>query len=179
MGSPGIPARLRKVAALAERGPAGPAATQVAGTDPISSAWTDPYVPAAYVPLAAPVLDVSGKSADNEPDVIPHFMEAPPEPPVLLSLGQRRNPRSVRPRRGRPRSEHADRMILLAANEVIADKGVNGLTIEEVASRAGVGKTTIYRRWSSRGTLALDAYLAEIGGERVAPATAASSRVLL
>jgi AcrR family transcriptional regulator len=57
-------------------------------------------------------------------------------------------------------------MILLAANEVIADKGVSGLTIEEVASRAGVGKTTIYRRWSSRGTLALDAFLAEIGEQQ-------------
>jgi len=57
-------------------------------------------------------------------------------------------------------------MILLATNDVIADKGVSGLTIEEVASRAGVGKTTIYRRWSSRGTLALDAFLAEVGEQQ-------------
>lgn len=34
------------------------------------------------------------------------------------------------------------------------------MSIEEVASRAGVGKATIYRRWSSKGTLALDAFLA-------------------
>lgn len=35
------------------------------------------------------------------------------------------------------------------------------MSIEEVASRAGVGKATIYRRWSSKGTLALDAFLAQ------------------
>jgi AcrR family transcriptional regulator len=33
------------------------------------------------------------------------------------------------------------------------------MTIEEVAARAGVGKASIYRRWSSKGSLALDAFL--------------------
>lgn len=33
------------------------------------------------------------------------------------------------------------------------------MTIEEVAARAGVGKSSIYRRWPSKGTLALDAFL--------------------
>lgn len=35
------------------------------------------------------------------------------------------------------------------------------MTIEEVATRAGVAKTTIYRRWSTKGALALDAFLAD------------------
>lgn len=35
------------------------------------------------------------------------------------------------------------------------------MSIEEVAARAGVGKATIYRRWSTRGTLALDAFVAD------------------
>ncbi len=48
---------------------------------------------------------------------------------------------------------------------------MGGLSIEEVASRAGVGKTTIYRRWSSRGTLALDAFLGEFEGQQVLPDT--------
>jgi AcrR family transcriptional regulator len=69
---------------------------------------------------------------------------------------------SRRPRRGRPRSEEADRAILSAAIGVLASRGVGGMSIEEVASRAGVGKATIYRRWSSKGTLALDAYLSEM-----------------
>lgn len=66
-----------------------------------------------------------------------------------------------RPARGRPRSKDADRAILSAASEVLADRGLSGMSIEEVAARAGVGKTTIYRRWSSKSTLALDAFLAE------------------
>jgi AcrR family transcriptional regulator len=33
------------------------------------------------------------------------------------------------------------------------------MSIEEVAARAGVGKTTIYRRWPSKGLLALDAFV--------------------
>jgi AcrR family transcriptional regulator len=64
-------------------------------------------------------------------------------------------------RRGRPRSQQADRAILEAATQILAERGFGGMTMEEVASRAGVGKATIYRRWPSRGTLALDAFLAE------------------
>ncbi len=48
-----------------------------------------------------------------------------------------------------------------AAAQVLADRGLNAMSIEDVAARAGVGKATIYRRWSSKGTLALDAFLAE------------------
>jgi len=66
-----------------------------------------------------------------------------------------------RPRRGRPRNEEADRAILRAATEALAARGLRGLSIDEVAARAGVGKATIYRRWPSKGTLALDAFLAE------------------
>lgn len=81
-------------------------------------------------------------------------------------------PRRVRrPRRGRPRSANADRKILGAAAQVMAEKGINGLSIEEVAARAAVGKTTIYRRWPSRGRLALDAFLAEFGGQQRLPDT--------
>ncbi len=163
MGSPGIPARLRKIAALSELGSAG---TDAAGS--VLPGSLSPGSSAAAGPLPAPV-------PDDEPDVTAHFVdtavlefveEPTVTPPALLTLGPRRVGRSVRPRRGRPRSEHADRVILLATNDVIADKGVSGLTIEEVAARAGVGKTTIYRRWSSRGTLALDAFLAEIGEQQ-------------
>jgi AcrR family transcriptional regulator len=65
------------------------------------------------------------------------------------------------PKRGRPRSKEADRRILRAATDVLADRGLGGMSIEEVASRAGVGKATIYRRWPSKANLALDAFLAE------------------
>jgi AcrR family transcriptional regulator len=75
------------------------------------------------------------------------------------------------PKRGRPRSEQADRAILAAAAELLAERGPAGMSIEEVASRAGVGKATIYRRWASRGTLALDAFLAEFQGQQPLPDT--------
>ena len=62
--------------------------------------------------------------------------------------------------RGRPRSQEADRAILTAAAELLAERGLAAMSIEEVAARAGVGKTTIYRRWPSKGLLALDAFVA-------------------
>jgi AcrR family transcriptional regulator len=75
------------------------------------------------------------------------------------------------PKRGRPRSEQADRAILAAAADLLAERGLAGMSIEEVASRAGVGKATIYRRWTSRGTLALDAFLAEFQSQLPLPDT--------
>jgi AcrR family transcriptional regulator len=56
-------------------------------------------------------------------------------------------------RRGRPRSARADRAILDAALEEFADKGYEALSIERVAARAGVAKSTIYRRWPTKESL--------------------------
>jgi AcrR family transcriptional regulator len=60
-------------------------------------------------------------------------------------------------RPGRPRSEQADRAILDAALSLFAESGPEGLCIEKVAARAGVGKATIYRRWPGKEDLLLDA----------------------
>ena len=68
---------------------------------------------------------------------------------------------AARPRRpGRPRSEQADRAIIDAAISLFAEHGVEGLCIEKVAARAGVGKATIYRRWPGKEDLLLDALAA-------------------
>jgi AcrR family transcriptional regulator len=61
--------------------------------------------------------------------------------------------------RGRPRDPATDQAILAAAGGLLASRGLDGMSIEEVAARAGVGKATIYRRWSSKGLLALDAFM--------------------
>ncbi|NEA23683.1 TetR/AcrR family transcriptional regulator [Actinomadura bangladeshensis] len=61
-------------------------------------------------------------------------------------------------RGGRPRSERAEKAIIEAALDLLAEEpGLAGLSIEAVAARAGVGKTTIYRRWPSKDALILDA----------------------
>jgi AcrR family transcriptional regulator len=61
--------------------------------------------------------------------------------------------------RGRPRSDQVDQAILHAASALLVERGLDAMTIEEVAARAGVGKSSIYRRWPTKGTLALDAFL--------------------
>ncbi len=60
-------------------------------------------------------------------------------------------------RPGRPRSTAADEAILDAATDAFIELGWDGLTIEGVAASAGVGKTTIYRRYPSRLDLLLAA----------------------
>ena len=54
---------------------------------------------------------------------------------------------------GRPRSQAAEEAILKAALALFLDYGVEGASIERIAKKAGVGKTTIYRRWSSKEEL--------------------------
>ena len=58
--------------------------------------------------------------------------------------------------RGRPRSAAADAAIFGAVLELLPDTGLEGLSIEAVAKRAGVGKATIYRRWPSKQELVID-----------------------
>ena len=62
------------------------------------------------------------------------------------------------PRRpGRPRSERAEQAIIDAALELFGEHGVEGLSCEAVAARAGVGKATIYRRWPGKEDLLIAA----------------------
>lgn len=63
-----------------------------------------------------------------------------------------------RPRRGRPLDEACGPNILDATLDIVAEVGYANLTVDAVAQRAGVGKATIYRRWTSKAALLLDAY---------------------
>ena len=53
--------------------------------------------------------------------------------------------------------------VLAATLAELADTGYAALTIENIARRAGVHKTTIYRRWTDRESL-----VADVLGERIA-----------
>jgi AcrR family transcriptional regulator len=67
---------------------------------------------------------------------------------------------------GRPRSQRAHRAVLKAARELIERGGYPAATIEAIAERSGVAKTTIYRWWPNRASLVVD-LLVEISWEAV------------
>jgi AcrR family transcriptional regulator len=73
--------------------------------------------------------------------------------------------------RGRPRSEESERAILDATRSLLQEGGFAELTIEEVARRAGVGKSTIYRRWPTKGTLVFEAFVIQFLSELPPPDT--------
>ena len=59
---------------------------------------------------------------------------------------------------GRPRSVRADEAIIEATLDLLAEGStIEALSIEAIAARAGVGKATIYRRWSGKDALLMDA----------------------
>jgi AcrR family transcriptional regulator len=60
-------------------------------------------------------------------------------------------------RPGRPRDARADRAILEATLELAAAEGLAGFSVDAVAQRAGVSKATIYRRWSSKEQMVVEA----------------------
>lgn len=61
-------------------------------------------------------------------------------------------------RPGRPRSERAEQAILDAAIEAVGENGIDGVSCEDVAARAGVGKATLYRRWAGKEDLLIAAF---------------------
>jgi AcrR family transcriptional regulator len=72
---------------------------------------------------------------------------------MTLAASEPRENRAV----GRPRSAESHQAILEATLELVAAEGMQRASIEAIAARAGVGKTTIYRRWSSKEDLIVDA----------------------
>ncbi len=59
---------------------------------------------------------------------------------------------------GRPRSTAARRAVLDAAYGILVETGLGGFSVEAVASRAGVARTTIYRSWPTKGLLAMESF---------------------
>lgn len=60
---------------------------------------------------------------------------------------------------GRPRDEGVRRAILEAAYAILVERGLADFTIEAVALKSGVARTTIYRWWPTKGVLAMESFL--------------------
>ncbi len=51
---------------------------------------------------------------------------------------------------------HLDARVLEAASALLAERGYEGMSVDAIAARAGVGKAAIYRRWAGKAELVLD-----------------------
>lgn len=77
---------------------------------------------------------------------------------------------------GRPRCEQTCEAIRAAAMDILTEKGFLGLTMEEVATRAGASKATVYRWWSSKGELLVDAFFTRVAPQLGFPDTGSVRR---
>ena len=84
---------------------------------------------------------------------------ATPLPPAIDPITQKVRRRNVR----------SHEAILRATLDLVNEAGYNRLTIEGIAARAGVGKTTIYRWWQSKGELVIEALADVLTAEPVVP----------
>lgn len=66
-------------------------------------------------------------------------------------------------RKGRPRSEKSKKAILKATNSLLLHMSVQELSIEAIAKKAKVGKTTIYRWWPNKTAVVMDALVNQPG----------------
>jgi AcrR family transcriptional regulator len=66
---------------------------------------------------------------------------------------------------GRPRSEESKAAILEATWELLKTTSLRDLSIEAIARESGVGKTTIYRWWSNKGAVVMDAFWERLSPE--------------
>ncbi|MFI5661973.1 TetR/AcrR family transcriptional regulator [Streptomyces sp. NPDC051684] len=64
---------------------------------------------------------------------------------------------------GRPRQEHVTRAVLEAVVELVAEEGMGALTMDAVATRAGVSKPAMYRRWPTKQDLIIAAAESRVG----------------
>ncbi len=64
---------------------------------------------------------------------------------------------------GRPRSEQLHQAMLKAALDLVLEVGFRGVSVEGIAARTGVGKTTLYRRWPNKAAVVMEAFIGLLG----------------
>lgn len=70
-----------------------------------------------------------------------------------------------------PRVARSRERVLSTTLDLLTESGLGGLTVDEVSKRSGVAKTTIYRHWSNRNALVVDACLRMGDGDEDPPDT--------
>src|SRR5205807_8325497 len=71
--------------------------------------------------------------------------------------------------RGRPVKVEIEPLVLQAARDLWAEVGYGGASVEAIAARAGVAKTSIYRRWPNKGVLMYHAVIGRAADFDVIP----------
>jgi AcrR family transcriptional regulator len=72
---------------------------------------------------------------------------------------------------GQSRSERLRQLILETAIGLVFDVGFRAVSIESIAAKAGVAKTTIYRRWPNKAAVVMDAFMLRVGSGTLFPPT--------
>ncbi len=75
---------------------------------------------------------------------------------------------------GRPRSEDSHRAILDATRRLLTHMPVSKISVEAIAKKAGVGKTTIYRWWPNKQAVVMDAVFSQPAFHNILPASASA-----
>ncbi len=93
----------------------------------------------------------------------------------IAALAEPAQPAQPAPR-GRPRSTRAHEAVLKAAAALLLERGLDAVSMDAVAARAGVSKATIYRWWPTKESLALDALYTEWSAAAPVPRDTGSLR---
>jgi AcrR family transcriptional regulator len=79
---------------------------------------------------------------------------------------------------GRPRSEKSRKAILDATRRLMTHSSLGELSIEAIAKKAKVGKTTIYRWWPNKASVAMEAFLEQPGVQNIMPTSASPTETI-
>ncbi|RKR76518.1 TetR/AcrR family transcriptional regulator [Frondihabitans australicus] len=72
--------------------------------------------------------------------------------------------------RGRPRSETVRLAVLMAVDDLLVEEGYEAMTMKGIAERAGVGRQTVYRWWSTKAEILYEACVVDAGRDLAAGA---------
>ena len=70
---------------------------------------------------------------------------------------------------GQKRGEQVRQLILETTIDLVFEAGFRSVSVESIAARSGVAKTTIYRRWPNKAAVVMDAFMMRVGSGTLFP----------